>query len=220
MEQTFAVVLPLLLFAFGFSQMVWAQQPSVLFPRESYSHGDYEAGALFWPRELSADGPGFVHLFHFRGRYFGSTLLVSLLERAALFLSEESPPDSERLQIGDLSSFYGGRIRGHQSHQNGLDADIVYLRHNHREQDLLYARGFREEFVRRGRLSSNFDVERNRALIRFFIATDYVRNIFVDPVILNALIQGHEEETWVGFLKPYPRHADHMHLRLIRPEFP
>ncbi len=58
------------------------------------------------------------------GRFWGTTELVDLLERAARRVSERLP--GARLSVGELSDRRGGRVSGHRSHQNGRDADIAF----------------------------------------------------------------------------------------------
>src|SRR5687767_3158673 len=86
--------------------------------------GFYTRGSLVQATPLAEAGPGWVHLFHTRNRGWGSQGLVEILEWLAVTMSELHP-GSERLQIGDLSARAGGKVSGHASHQNGLDADAV-----------------------------------------------------------------------------------------------
>jgi penicillin-insensitive murein endopeptidase len=58
------------------------------------------------------------------GRFYGTTELVSLIERAAARVAQRLP--GARLSVGELSARRGGRIDGHRSHQNGRDADISF----------------------------------------------------------------------------------------------
>ena len=127
---------------------------------EEQSIGFYANGSLRNPISLSLEGEGFVKLFRGRERFWGNDQLIQMIsESAASF--KQMFPDSERLQVGDLSQKIGGKISGHNSHQNGLDVDLVYFRVNHQEQDLQQTNGFVEKFVSNGKLTPNFDLERN-----------------------------------------------------------
>ena len=133
-------------------------------------------------------------------------------------------PEGERLQIGDCAAQHGGKITKHDSHQNGLDSDIVYLRHDHREQDPYLVEGFDEKFVINRILSSNFDIERNWLLLKNVNQIAQVNRIFVDPVIKktfctyaaekNILIENRE---FLRKFRPLEGHEDHFHLRLKCP---
>lgn len=58
------------------------------------------------------------------GNFYGTTELVTLLERAAAHVSRRLP--GARLSVGELSRQNGGAIAGHRSHQNGRDVDIAF----------------------------------------------------------------------------------------------
>ncbi len=196
--------------------------------------GAYTQGRLAGAAALPADGPGFVHLFGERNRQFGSEGLVRLLEGIAGAMTDAFP-GGERLQLGDLSAEHGGRVNGHVSHQNGLDADGAFFRANRREQpgDV---DGFPESFVSRGRVTANFDLERNWALFQGLVASGRVGRIFVDGAIKGALCdlarldtrasrldRGLSEEQprdtaeTLRALRPYPNHDNHFHVRLTCP---
>ncbi len=187
------------------------------------SIGFYSNGSLRDGIELADEGEGFMKLFRSRDRSWGSTLLVDYIETVALSL-ETRYPELDRLQVGDLSQREGGKISGHASHQNGLDFDGAFLRTNNIEQEVEDERGFDESFVIDGKLSDNFDIERNWFLIKSFIHTASVGRIFVDQVIKQALCDYAQElgefeaegET-LRRLRHWPYHDDHFHLRLKCP---
>jgi penicillin-insensitive murein endopeptidase len=58
------------------------------------------------------------------GNFYGTWELVQLLERAAYRVWQRAP--GSKLSIGELSDADGGRLAGHNSHQNGRDADIAF----------------------------------------------------------------------------------------------
>jgi penicillin-insensitive murein DD-endopeptidase len=59
------------------------------------------------------------------GAHFGTGMLVSFLQNAASYLFREL---GLSLFVGDMSVRNGGRFgQSHQTHKNGLDADIAYL---------------------------------------------------------------------------------------------
>src|SRR5690606_28371648 len=120
---------------------------------------------------------------------------------------------------------HGGDISGHASHENGLDVDIAYFRNDHSEQDPEITSGFIERFVRNGKLSANFDLERNWTFIKALTRTGRISRIFTDRVIKNALCRYAEslgelktEEEALRRLRHWPNHTDHWHVRLTCPE--
>ena len=78
------------------------------------------------------ENENFIKVFRPRGHHYGTPRLISFIKETTS-LWKKLDPSTERLQIGDLSAKSGGKIFRHVSHQNGLDADIVYLRKDKRE---------------------------------------------------------------------------------------
>lgn len=186
--------------------------------------GFYSNGRLHDATPLTREGRGFVHLFQHRARGFGSAGLVTIIHEVSGAMAEQFP-GGERLQVGDLSQEKGGQITRHASHQNGLDADIVYFRVDRREQrDEPQTNDFEESFVKNGKVTANFDFERNWALMRAFVATGRTQRVFVDRAIKAAFCDYArkigEFESGAEILRrmrPYPNHDDHLHLRLTCP---
>jgi penicillin-insensitive murein endopeptidase len=58
------------------------------------------------------------------GNFYGTTELVTLIERAAAHVARRLP--GARLSVGELSRQNGGAIAGHRSHQNGRDVDLAF----------------------------------------------------------------------------------------------
>jgi len=192
------------------------------------SLGFYSRGGLQNPSALDADGVGYIKLFPSRSRQFGSHELIQVISEAARAVSERYP-EGERIQVGDLSARQGGKITKHASHQNGLDADLSFYRKNRREQPIDDESGFDEVFVRNGRVTENFDIERNWEFFRSLVRSSQVQRIFVDPAIKRLYCVLFEETRAVALngiderfgaaevlrrLRPYPNHDDHSHIRL------
>lgn len=183
----------------------------------------YSNGSLINPNQLENEGDGFIKLFRERDRAWGTAELVSLISETAKNMKQLFP-DSEHLQIGDLGQKTGGQITRHSSHQNGLDVDIVYYRENHQEQDLNETDGFVENFVVNGKLTPNFDIERNWALVKALGNNPKVARMFVDPVIKKSLCRFAKIEKELidniqalRKVRPLTGHADHVHVRLNCP---
>jgi penicillin-insensitive murein DD-endopeptidase len=187
------------------------------------ARGFYSNGSLVNPDLLPLEGFGFVKLQRPRQRGFGSHDLVLLLQETARQL-QELHPSRDRVQIGDMSGQNGGFSSGHVSHQNGLDADVAFIRLNQTEQDPEDTRGFRETFVRNGQLTPNFDLERNWAYAKLLVATGRVQRVFVGEVIkrglcahVRAVGELESEHETLKRLRVIAGHTDHFHIRLTCP---
>ncbi len=190
------------------------------------SIGSYAAdGKLVRADQLQLESEGLLKIFRPRNRGFGSVDLVSFLENTARELRRQFP-EAEPLQIGDTSQEWGGPISGHGSHQNGLDADLIYLRKDRRVMPTDTTNGFDEMFVVNGKLSTNFDLVGNWKLFSIMASTGRVNRIFVDAKIKKAfcdytLTHGTRTDSKeiLRLIRPWTNHADHLHVRLHCPPF-
>jgi penicillin-insensitive murein endopeptidase len=185
--------------------------------------GFYSSGSLINAMNLPNQGDGFIKLFVSRDRAWSTFDLQAVLARVSHEIRRQHP-NRERIQIGDMSQRTGGFVGRHSSHQNGLDADISYFRMNNLEQAIEH-NGFAETFVRNRQVTVNFDIERNWALMRALVGTGRVTRLFVDVRIKKAFCDYTtaagtrlaETET-LRILRPWPNHADHIHVRLSCPQ--
>lgn len=134
-------------------------------------------------------------------RRYGTTRLINVLRRvtSAYHLAHPSRP---RVGIADLSLPHGGPFGarygglGHASHQNGLDADVLYPRRDGTEVAPIFP----------------FEVDRIAAqdLVDRFVAAG-AQYVFVG--------QGLGLRGPPGVVQPIPHHLDHMHVRIapLRP---
>lgn len=146
-----------------------------------------------------------------RARYFGSYELVYLIDYIGKYYTKN--PSFGTLSVNDLSLRGGGKVpnSSHNSHQNGLDADISYP---------FSTTAFRS-YVSRGAATSSFKARETWAIFKALWATKYVDRIFVNPAIKVALCQ---EATRAGELNSYQEllrrirptagHDKHFHLRI------
>lgn len=185
--------------------------------------GFYSRGRLVSADLLPPDGFGFVKIHRPRNRGFGSFDLVQVLRETARQM-QELFPSIDRVQIGDMSAEHGGFISGHASHQNGLDADVAFLRLNRTEQDPESTSGFHESFVHNGFLTPNFDLARNWAYAKLLVATGRVQRVFVNEVVKRGLCayvaaQGglETERETLRRLRVIRGHTDHFHVRVTCP---
>lgn len=170
----------------------------------------------------------FIKLFKKRGQSFTTTEMLAELNKLSDVI-RRMYPKAERLQIGDLSAQSGGKIHRHVSHQNGLDADIVYLRHNGYEQPSS-APEWEEYFVRSGKPTSNFHKVRNWFMFDYLVHNTKVNRIFVDKAIKSYFCstklnkkkytpeQIKRNINTLKHLRPAKYHITHLHLRLKCPK--
>ena len=133
-------------------------------------------------------------------RRWGTEKLVRTLE-CVLTQADLAHPLGQRVGVADLSRPHGGPFGprygglGHASHQNGLDADVLYPR--------LDACECAPERV------SQIDVSRSQELVTAFVAAG-ARYVFVSPVLWReGRLRGPR-----AVVRPLVHHDDHMHVRL------
>ena len=128
-------------------------------------------------------------------RWATDELIASVLRVLHSYRTERD--GAQRVGIMDLSRPYGGRFGksygglGHASHQNGLDADILYPR-----KDGTEARAFKP---------SEVDLELAQDLVDRFVAAGAVK-LFVGP---HLHLIGPRK-----VVVPLAYHDDHLHVRL------
>ena len=210
-----------LLLIFSFS--TWAIAGNGIISQQSESLGFYSNGKLAQAVKFTSDEDYLLLLFPRRDRHYANQVLIKLVEESFKKYKDINP-SSERLQIGEVAARFGGHLSGHNSHQNGLDLDAIYLRSDLTEDEVDRPYGYRESFVEAGRVTENFDIARNWELFKIFVATGQVGRIFVDLAIKKemcayATIMGelYSETETLRALRPWPNHDDHFHLRILCP---
>jgi len=191
---------------------------------KNQARGYYSSGSLRSPNQLPSEGFGFVKVARPRNFGFGTYDLVEILKETAAALQRKFP-SRDRVMIGDLSRNRGGDLPGHNSHQNGLDADVAFIRLDQTEQDAEDIGGFAEHFVKDGELTPNFDLKRNWYYAKLLARTKRVERIFVGEVIKKgfcayAARRGEletERET-LRRLRVISGHTDHFHVRVGCPK--
>lgn len=187
--------------------------------------GFYSNGKLKDAESIIELGTPIHKLFLGRKKFYGTTEIQNCISDAADYV-RQSFPQAEMLQIGDIAGINGGPCTGHGSHQNGLDVDIVYLTKNGRLQSQ-NASYWEEEFVIKGKISSNFHTQRNLDLFRNLITVQKAERIFVDEVIkkhlcsyakANKLLSDKEVVETLRRLRTEKLHSTHFHLRIKCPE--
>ena len=186
--------------------------------------GYYSSGSIKDAESITDRGTPIRKLFLQRGRFFGTQEIQDIISDAADFVRQEFP-DSEMLQVGDIANKNGGVLKEHGSHQNGLDADLVYLTRNGKLQSQTAAY-WQEEFVKGGVVTANFNTERNLALFRHLIMNTPTERIFVDAAIKklfcsyakkNNLMNDSEIKETLRRLRVEKLHTNHFHMRIKCP---
>lgn len=135
---------------------------------------------------------------------YGTAYTIKAIQ-AAVSRYKQRRPKGPQVHIGDISSKGGGPLRGHRSHQRGVDVDVGLV-----HKGLVAAE---TRFVDAN--SNTLDVGRTWALIKAFADTGEVRSIFLDYGVQKALYeharkQGVNEQT-LDELFQYPRGLGHPH---------
>lgn len=151
-------------------------------------------------------------------RAWGTALTVTSIRDGYARLAHFDPEKAPVL-IADISYERGGPIRGHSSHQNGLDVDATY-----------YILGEEEFNDWRAPTPENLDVERQWYLFRQWLLAGVVEYIFMEfalqqPLYEYARARGasdEELEEWFqypnrsrrsGIIRHEPGHHAHYHVR-------
>lgn len=133
-------------------------------------------------------------------RRWGTQRLVLTVE-CVLWHIDAAHPLGQRVGVADLSRPHGGPFgakyggQGHDSHQNGLDADVLYPRRDGEEEP--------------ARTVAEVDVPRAQELVSAFVAAG-AQYVFVSPSLFRrGLLRGPR-----GVVQPLVYHDDHLHVRL------
>lgn len=164
-----------------------------------------------------ADGVGYQPVDLGRERYYGHPSLIAFIQSLG---RRAHAAGLGTVLIGDMAQPRGGPMSyGHVSHQSGLDVDIWYrldvgpLPRDRRE-------GLEEiRFVREGRVDARIWTDRHAALVQLAASDPRVTRVFVDAAIKRDLCDRQwPDRSWLRRVRPYPRHDDHMHVRLRCPD--
>ncbi|MCY1061895.1 penicillin-insensitive murein endopeptidase [Nannocystis sp. SCPEA4] len=129
-----------------------------------------------------------------------------------------------QVHVGDISARGGGPLKGHKSHQKGVDVDVGLVLKGADAKEVRFLSGN----------ADNLDVARTWALIKSFVDTKEVRAIFLDYGLQKILYEHAKKkgvpESKLDELFQYPRgkgrgfgiirhwkgHRDHFHVRFHR----
>ncbi len=154
---------------------------------------------------------------------YGTERTIRLIEHS-LSRYRARASGGPKVHVGDISRRGGGPLKGHLSHQRGVDVDVGLV--------LKGANADTTRFVKA--TEGNLDVRRTWLLVREFLATKEVRYIFLDYAVQRQLYdyarshgasQG-ELDTYFqyprgrgrnhGIVRHWRGHRDHIHVRFRR----
>lgn len=187
--------------------------------------GFYTNGSIRNAQVMPHEGEGFVRLYIFEDRGWGADSTIRTIVDAAAYMSRKFP-GRDRLQVEDISAQHGGKISGHGSHQNGLDADLQYFKRNNMEHSPeMTGSKYAPSMVEGNSVIENFDTQRNWELVKALHIYGRVQRIFMDQVIKNHLCSYAKEIgeyknniKALASIRHVTNHKDHLHVRMRCPK--
>jgi len=189
----------------------------------SQAFGTPNAGRLqnpvnIYKFQLDSQNPGFKISNPKEQNYFGTSEMLSMIARIGKFSIEKV---GYVLSINDISDKNGGRLAPHNSHQNGLDADIAY----YFDDPEFRQKGNFVNVVKTSRAKRSWMPAKQWELFKDLVSTNMVDRIFTDQYIKTDLCQSARRNSELGSGQSLPEatlkvmkhergHANHFHLRL------
>ena len=198
----------------------FGERVRLMVPLKGHSVGAPNNGRLEGGECIPKEGAGYVH---FGPNSCGNSLTITITMYAIGQL-HRAYPDTPPVVIGSISKPGGGPLKGHRSHQNGLDIDIGYIP---------VANNGSKYFKKLP--PSGIDFDKTFFLIACMLATGMVRYVFVDyslqPYLFDAARAMGYTDDQLDVLFQYPRgryvkkgiiryspgHRDHFHVRFRCP---
>lgn len=182
-------------------------------------HGRYTAGCVSGAASLAPIEAGLRVMRLSRKRNFGHPNLIRFVRELA---RAQQAAGHGSLLVGDLGQPRGGpTYTNHISHQSGLDVDVWF---RVLPDGAAFPAGAPEDwgatqYVQwRDRTLLKVWGEPQSHMVRFAAEHPDVQRIFVSPVIKRELCQrAGRERAWLGKVRPWFGHGDHMHVRLRCP---
>lgn len=199
--------------------------PSIVSASKSFaseSIGFYNNGCLENSASLAKTGPGYQVMRISRERFFGHSQTVDLVVGLGRWMEQRG----SGILVGDLSQRFGGPMPyGHNSHQNGLDADIWFYTHpDQRTRELNSAERENLPFVSMldatGAVNPARFTQEQIEKLKFSSLDLRVQRIFVNPAIKQFLCSNLDpkDRAWLQKLRPWAGHDSHFHVRLFCPK--
>ncbi|HMQ94669.1 MAG TPA: penicillin-insensitive murein endopeptidase [Amaricoccus sp.] len=225
MIQTARAITLAILVAAGCAAGAGAQTAQSLFaaratpsPHGAHPVGQHARGCLAGGVQLPESGPTWQAMRLGRNHNWGHPEMIAFVEdlsRSATRVGWKG------LYVGDISQARGGPVKGHASHQIGLDVDIWFtppprLDLSRREREQLSAIDVRSADQRH--VNGNW-TKSHEALLRAAALDPRVNRIFVTAPAKLAMCAdaGANDRAWLGKIRPWWGHNDHFHVRLNCP---
>ena len=186
-------------------------------PGSAQAIGTPAAGCLMGAEALESDGPGWQVLRLERKRNYAHPAMIDYIHWLGNQVRGES---LGTMIVGDLSQPRGGPMSfGHGSHQNGLDADIVFRLTDQPLTDAERQRPDLISVVRGQRVDRSLWTDKLTRLIEIAASAPQVERIFVNPAIKAELCRTVPlaQHSWLHKLRPWWGHDEHFHVRLACP---
>jgi len=211
----------LLLFLFLATSLSLVEKVVANESEKTESIGYYTSGCIKNAVALPADGAGFQVIRLSRKRYYGHADLIEYIQSLA---HEVAIHFKRVLLVGDLSMQKGGPLHDdHNSHQMGLDADVLFWRHPIASKRAL-THAEREKIEPLSLLTPNLAaIDESKwdymdgEMLKLATSSDKVDRIFVNPVIKKRLCTTYRGEDWLRKIRPWWGHDGHFHVRLRCP---
>src|SRR5574341_1043136 len=193
-------------------------------PNKSEVIGFYTSGCIANSVPLPQADIGYQVIRLSRKRFYGHPDLIgyikSLGQSVASYLTGT-------LLIGDLSQEKGGPLPDdHSSHQNGLDADILFWQ-NPIAKTRILSISERENIYPLSLLTTTNNYPRidyskwnsiHGEILKLAASSRKVDRIFVNPLIKRNLCTMYKGENWLSKIRPWWGHDGHFHVRLSCPD--
>jgi len=184
----------------------------------TYSIGGASRGCLAGGEQLPQSGPTWQAMRLSRNHHWGNPVMIDFIED----LSRTAVKAGWRgLYVGDIAQPRGGPVRGHASHQTGLDADIWITPPSRLDLSV----GERERVgaisvlaADQRHVNANWTPS-HAALIEAAARDPRVERIFITAPVKLALCADakRSDAAWLRKIRPWWDHTDHMHVRLKCP---
>jgi penicillin-insensitive murein endopeptidase len=194
------------------------RQPSI---HRAEIRGAYAGGCLHGAQSILDDQGDFFLMRTSRRRHYAHPSMRAFLKA---FSRQIKAHQLGLLLVGDIGQARGGpTLKGHASHQVGLDADIWFwldaaarigkLSQPGRQQlSAISMLNGKRNGINRQRFGA-----RQIAALRLAAKDPSVQRVFVNPHIKNELCQVTRNAAWLEKIRPWWGHHYHFHVRLACP---
>lgn len=179
--------------------------------------GSAASACLVGAARLPLEGRGYQAIRVSRNRHFGHPSLVSFIVDLG---ARADALGLGTVLVGDMAQPRGGPMAGHVSHQGGLDVDLPFrldvapLPREARES--IEATSFVDP--ESGRVDAARWTAHHAELLRLAATDPRVSRMFVDAAVKRDLCErSWPDRSWLRLVRTWPRHADHVHVRLRCP---